>query len=140
MATRKLLDSLIGKEVCVNLIDKDEFVGILHKTGNETDPNLYLMKNYYYVADDTGNVIGCLFRASYVKKITKLDIDIIDSALVDRKAEPPEPHKSTPDKCFKCNHGHLQHDEDRDNNWFECELLQRDVPPNGKPEDCPLNR
>lgn len=44
-----------------------------------------------------------------------------------------------PDKCFKCNHGHLQHDEDSDN-WFECELLQRDVPPNGKPEDCPLDR
>lgn len=52
MATRKLLDSLVGKEVCVNLLDKDEFVGILHKTGNETDPNLYLMKNYYYVVDD----------------------------------------------------------------------------------------
>lgn len=50
-----------------------------------------------------------------------------------------EPYKLTPDKCFKCNHGHLQHDEDSDN-WFECELLQRDVPPNGKPEDCPLDR
>ena len=34
MATRKLLDSLVGKEVCVNLLDHDEFVGILHKTGN----------------------------------------------------------------------------------------------------------
>ena len=44
-----------------------------------------------------------------------------------------------PDKCFKCNHGKLQHDEFSDN-WFECELLQRDVPPNGKPEDCPLDR
>lgn len=54
-------------------------------------------------------------------------------------AELPEPYKPTPDKCFKCNHGHLQHDEDSDN-WFECELLQRDVPPNGKPEDCPLDR
>lgn len=70
MATRKLLDSLVGKEVCVNFPDKDELVGILHKTGNETDPNLYLMKNYYYVADDMGNVIGYLFRASYVKEIT----------------------------------------------------------------------
>lgn len=53
--------------------------------------------------------------------------------------ELPEPYKLAPDKCFKCNHGHLQHDEDSDN-WFECELLERDVPPNGKPEDCPLNR
>ena len=34
------------------------------------------MKNYYYVADDTGNVIGCLFRASYVKKLTNLDIEV----------------------------------------------------------------
>lgn len=51
----------------------------------------------------------------------------------------PEPYKPTPDKCFKCNHGHLQHDESSDN-WFECELLQRDVPPNDKPEDCPLDR
>lgn len=51
----------------------------------------------------------------------------------------PEPYKPTPDKCFKCNHGHLQHDEDSDN-WFECELLQRAVPSCGKPEDCPLNR
>ena len=76
MATRKLLDSLVGEEVCVNLIDKDEFVGILHKTGNETDPNLYLMKNYYYVVDDMGVVIECLFRASHVKKITNLDIEV----------------------------------------------------------------
>lgn len=53
--------------------------------------------------------------------------------------EVPEPYKPTPDKCFKCNHGHLQHDEDSDN-WLECELLQRAVPPWGKPEDCPLNR
>ena len=73
MATRKLLDSLVGKEVCVKLSYEDEFVGILHKTNNATDPNLYLMPNYYYVADDIGNVIGCLFRASYVKKITNLD-------------------------------------------------------------------
>lgn len=49
----------------------------------------------------------------------------------------PTQYKPTPDKCFKCNHGHLQHDEDSDN-WFECELLQRDVPPCGKPNDCPL--
>lgn len=76
MATRKLLDSLVGKKVRVNLLDHDEFVGILHKTGSEKDPNLYLLKNYYYVADDTGNVIGCLFRSSYVKKITNLDVEV----------------------------------------------------------------
>ena len=76
MATRKLLDSLVGKKVRVNFPDKDEFVGILHKTNNETDQSLYLKPNYYYVADDIGNVIGCLFRASHVKKITNLDIEV----------------------------------------------------------------
>ena len=53
--------------------------------------------------------------------------------------EIPEPYQPTPDKCFKCVHGKLQHDESSDN-WFECELLQRDVPPNGKPEDCPVEK
>lgn len=76
MATRKLLDSLVGKKVRVNFPDTDELVGILHKTGNEKDPNLYLMKNYYYVSDDMGNVIGYLFRSSYVKKITNLDFEV----------------------------------------------------------------
>lgn len=52
--------------------------------------------------------------------------------------ELPEPFKPTPNKCFKCNHGKLQHDESSDN-WFECELLKRDVPPNDNPNDCPLN-
>ena len=79
MATRKLLDSLVGKEVCVKLPYHNEFVGILHKTNNATKPDLYLKPNYYYVADDIGDVIGCLFRASHVKKVTNLDIDIIDN-------------------------------------------------------------
>lgn len=76
MATRKLLDSLVGKEVCVKLFDNDEFVGILHKTNDATDQNLYLKPNYYYAVDDIGNVIRCLFRASHVKKITNLDIEV----------------------------------------------------------------
>lgn len=63
----------------------------------------------------------------------------VDTASLKAWMKLPEPYKPTPDKCFKCNHGHLQHDEDSDN-WFECELLQRAVPPCGKPEDCPLNR
>lgn len=53
--------------------------------------------------------------------------------------EIPEPYQPAPDKCFKCVHGKLQHDESSDN-WFECELLQRDVPPNDKPNDCPLEK
>lgn len=56
--------------------------------------------------------------------------------------ELPEPYKQNPDKCFKCKYVHLQHDEDDEDSddWFECELLERDVPDNGKPEDCPLKR
>ena len=56
--------------------------------------------------------------------------------------ELPEPYKQNQDKCFKCKYVHLQHDEDDkdSDDWFECELLERDVPANGKPEDCPLNR
>ncbi len=72
MATRKLMDSLVGEEVCVKLPYHNDFVGILHKTNNSTDPNLYLKPNHYYVADDIGNVTGCLFRASHVKKIIKV--------------------------------------------------------------------
>lgn len=63
----------------------------------------------------------------------------VDKASLKAWMKLPEPYKPAPDECFKCNHGHLQHDEDSDN-WFECELLQRDVPANGKPNDCPLRR
>ena len=45
-------------------------------------------------------------------------------------------------KCLKCKYVHLQHDEDDEDSddWFECELLECDVPANGKPEDCPLRQ
>lgn len=51
--------------------------------------------------------------------------------------ELPEPF--TPDECNKCAYRKEWTDEFGDN-WFECELLQCDVPPNGKLNDCPLNR
>lgn len=51
--------------------------------------------------------------------------------------EVPEPYK--PVECNNCPHRKEWTDEFGDN-WFECELLQRAVPPWGKPEDCPLNR
>lgn len=49
--------------------------------------------------------------------------------------ELPEPF--TPNDCNKCSYWNEWTDEFGDN-WFECELLQCDVPPNGKPEMCPL--
>lgn len=52
-------------------------------------------------------------------------------------AEVPEPYE--PGGCDMCKHREQWTDEFGDN-WFECELLQCDVPPNGKLNDCPLNR
>lgn len=49
----------------------------------------------------------------------------------------PEPYK--PVECNNCPHRKEWTDEFGDN-WFECELLQCDVPPNGKLNDCQLNR
>nr|DAW53838.1 MAG TPA: hypothetical protein [Caudoviricetes sp.] len=49
----------------------------------------------------------------------------------------PEPYK--PKDCNICAYRKEWTDEFGDN-WFECELLQCDVPPNGKLNDCPLNR
>lgn len=51
--------------------------------------------------------------------------------------EPPEPF--TQNDCNICAYRREWTDEFGDN-WFECELLQCDVPPNGKLNDCPLNR
>ena len=51
-------------------------------------------------------------------------------------ADLPEPFK--PKDCNICAYRREWTDEFGDN-WFECELLQCDVPPNGKLNDCPLN-
>lgn len=52
-------------------------------------------------------------------------------------SELPEPFK--PKDCNICAYRKEWTDEFGDN-WFECELLQCDVPPNGKLNDCPLKR
>ena len=52
-------------------------------------------------------------------------------------ADLPEPFK--PKDCNICAYRREWTDEFGDN-WFECELLQCDVPPYGKLNDCPLNR
>lgn len=74
-----------------------------------------------------------------LREVTASGLRIHEAEDVMAWMELPEPYKPIPDKCFKCNHGKVQHGESSDN-WFECELLKRDVPPNGKPNDCPLNR
>lgn len=52
-------------------------------------------------------------------------------------ADLPEPYK--PKDCNICVYRKGWTDG-FGNHWFECELLQCDVPPNGKLNDCPLNR
>lgn len=108
-------------------IPRDEYMlfTVLNKSTGEVYTATGMVEDYFI------KKYGYIFIAG-----TNFPIDI---KLLKAWAEFPEPYKPTPDKCFKCNHGKLQHDESSDN-WFECELLQRDVPPNGKPNDCPLNR
>lgn len=107
--------------------DEDLLFTVFDEQDDEQDGETYVIIGW--IESDNSYLFGVtapmynFYKAKNVKAWMKL----------------PEPYKPTPDKCFKCNHGHLQHDEDSDN-WFECELLQRDVPPNGKPEDCPLDR
>lgn len=109
-------------------IPRDE--ELLFTVFDEQDEETYVVKglctsgwpgsNPYKVLEAT--VRGCrYYKAKNVKAWMEL----------------PDPYKQNPDKCFKCKYVHLQHDEDSDD-WFECELLERDVPANGKPEDCPL--
>lgn len=70
-------------------------------------------------------------------------IAVFDKWVLDRAekvlawAELPEPFK--PKDCNICAYRREWTDEFGDN-WFECELLQCDVPPYGKLNDCPLNR
>ena len=91
--------------------------------------------------DQDGLYVDFGYTDSYLEKQAMISIGVgiaVKAKAIIAWMEVPEPYMPI-DKCFKCNHGHLRHDEDSDN-WFECELLQRDVPPNGKPNDCPLNR
>lgn len=104
------------EELIFTVLDED--TGEVRTAAGKVDE--YFLKKYRYV------FVG---RPGYP----------VDSITLKAWMKLPEPYKPTPDKCFKCNHGHLQHEEDSDN-WFECELLQRAVPPCDKPEDCPLNR
>lgn len=95
--------------------------------------------------EDTGEVYTVIGEVSdyFLHECGQVFVGVtsypVDNTTLKAWMKLPEPFKPTPDKCFKCNHGKLQHDESSDN-WFECELLKRDVPPNDKPNDCPLNR
>ena len=69
---RNQLEKYLREKVKVRLFDDDEIEGILRKTGGDdfkNNPNLFIPKNYYFLADDNLNCISYLFRSSHVKKI-----------------------------------------------------------------------
>lgn len=70
--TREHLEKYLNKNVKVKLFNGDVFEGCLRKTGSEdfkNNPNLYILKNRYFLTDNNLNCISCLFRVSHVVKI-----------------------------------------------------------------------
>lgn len=72
--TRAELDQYLDVDVRVWLFDGDIIFGHLRKTRDERykgDPNLYLPKDYYFLALDLGSheYVSSLFRVSHVKKL-----------------------------------------------------------------------
>lgn len=68
--TRKELEKNLGRKVRIRLFGGDKIEGILHKTEEErykNNPNLYLRPRYYFLADEAGNCITCLFRVSHIQ-------------------------------------------------------------------------
>ena len=67
--TRSELEKYLGKSVCVKLFDGDMYNGILHKTGEEMyadNPNLYIPRNWYFIADSNNELVSCIFRTTHV--------------------------------------------------------------------------
>lgn len=68
--TRKELEENLGRKLQIRLFDGGEIKGILHKTNEErykNDPNIYLRQKFYFLADEAGNCITCLFRVSHIQ-------------------------------------------------------------------------
>lgn len=73
---RSQLEENIGKNVEIKLFDGEVIRGYLKKTGGEelkNDPNLYIPKNYYFLAYKKSNVCKtCLFKVSHIKSLKAL--------------------------------------------------------------------
>lgn len=66
---RSELEKYLGREVEIKLFDGDILKGVLHKTGEEMfkdDLNLYLPQKRYFMTDDVGTCVSCMFRSSHV--------------------------------------------------------------------------
>ena len=69
--TRAELETMLGKEVEVTLVDKTKYTGILRKTRDEAfkdNPNLFYPWKYYFLTDEANQCNSTLFRTSYVWK------------------------------------------------------------------------
>ena len=63
------LEKYLGREVEIKLFDGDTYTGVLHKSGEEQfkdDLNLYLPQKRYFMTDDVGTCVSCMFRSSHV--------------------------------------------------------------------------
>lgn len=73
---RKIVESYLNKKVEIKLFDDEIIIGELHKTGEEIykdNPNLYILRNYYFVKFTHINDHSCIFRSSHIKSIKEVE-------------------------------------------------------------------
>lgn len=72
---RSELEKYLGQKVEIKLSDGDILKGALHKTGEEQfkdNLNLYLPQKRYFMTDDVGYCVSCMFRSSHVVLIREI--------------------------------------------------------------------
>nr|DAM57632.1 MAG TPA: Lsm2-8 spliceosome U6 Prp24-8 spliceosome U6 Prp24, SPLICING [Caudoviricetes sp.] len=72
---RSELEKYLGQKVEIKLFDGDILKGVLHKTGEEQfkdNLNLYLPQKRYFMTDDVGSCVSCMFRSSHVVLIREI--------------------------------------------------------------------
>ena len=72
---RSELEKNLGQKVEIKLFDGDLLKGVLHKTAEEQfkdNLNLYLPQKRYFITDDVGSCISCLFRSSHVVSLREV--------------------------------------------------------------------
>lgn len=69
------LEKYLGQKVEIKLSNGDILKGVLHKTGEEQfkdNLNLYLPQKRYFMTDDVGSCVSCMFRSSHVVLIREI--------------------------------------------------------------------
>lgn len=72
---RSELEKYLGQKVEIKLFDGDILRGVLHKTGEEQfkgNLNLYLPQKRYFITDDVGSCVSCMFRSSHVVSLREV--------------------------------------------------------------------